>query len=118
MTSRIPHETHPPSPLPSLTPPPTPRTPPTQLLGRTLANPPPAPQLERERRVVAVSVGVAVVVVLVVVLVIRGFGRVSFSLLRRAFARGGGARVDDAPTEETRWDGPVGIVGKSAFLRD
>jgi hypothetical protein len=48
-------------------------------------------ELERERRVVAVSVGAAVV------LVVRGFGRVSFSLLRRAFARGVGARVDDAP---------------------
>ena len=51
-------------------------------------------ELERERRVVAVSVGAAVVLV---VLVVRGFGRVSFSLLRRAFARGGGARVDDGP---------------------
>jgi hypothetical protein len=48
-------------------------------------------ELERERRVVAVSVGAAVV------LVVRGFGRVSFSLLRRAFARGGGVRVDDGP---------------------
>ena len=51
-------------------------------------------ELERERRVVAVSVGAAVVLV---VLVVRGFGRVSFSLLRRAFARGGGVRVDDGP---------------------
>ena len=179
MASRIPHDTHPPSPLPSLTPPPPPRTPPTQLLGRTLANPPPAPRgVLFRRHLLVVGDGW------------KGAGRTGartraprrcrvcwscrrprrprirarlLLLLRRAFARGVGARVDDAPhrgefatflvllepagtdalddapdivarvrrsgaARARRFthaigrsgdrDGPVGKVGKSAFLRD